>query len=230
MRVLAVETATTATAVALDDGHGHLDEVVADESRHHTESLAPAAVGLLAARGLEPAELDEVVVDVGPGLFTGLRVGIAFAKGLSLAAGAQLRTVTAADVLAAAAAAQGVTGEVVAVVDARRGEVFAARYELDSAAPRRLDALRVLSPLALRAELDGRPATLVGDGARRYADVFGAETLADVVVPPPSVALGLAALQRAAGEPPVPPDELVPLYLREPDAVANFSVRGGPPR
>ncbi len=221
MRALALETATVATAVGLDDGGGHLDEEVVDAQRLHTESLAPGAERLLAARGLVPAQLDVVVVDVGPGLYTGLRVGLAFAKGLALATGVEVRGVLSTDVLAAAAVERGATSEVVAVVDARRGEVFAAFYAPDGT--RRTEPT-VLAPEALAAQLRVRSAILVGDGAQRYAQVLGGEVL-DVVVPPPSTALRLAARRATSGEPPTPLAELAPRYLREADAVANFAVR-----
>lgn len=221
MRALAIETATTATAVALDDGTGQVVAEVVDADRRHTESLAPAVARLLRARGLAAAELEAVVVDVGPGLYTGLRVGIAFAKGLALAVGVELRGVLSTDVLAAAAFELGASGEVVAVVDARRGEVFSARYAADGG---RVGEVTVAAPGALAAELRERPATVVGDGALRYRDVL-AQPMLDVVVPPPAAALRLGAAAAAAGVPATPPAELLPWYLREADAVANFAVR-----
>jgi len=227
MKRLALETATTATAVGLDDGTGTLLEEVVDTERRHTESLAPAAERLLAASGLAPSALEEVVVDVGPGLFTGLRVGIAFATGLALAAGVELRAVTSTDVLAHAAADCGAGGAIVAVVDARRGEVFAARYVRDETGLARRGEIELLAPSALRGRLAAEPATLVGDGAMRYRDVLDGADLVELAVPPPAVALRLAERARTSGEPALPPEDLHPLYLREADAVANFAVRTG---
>ena len=87
MKLLALETATTAGAVALSvDGH-LVGELVTTTHREHAETLLPGAAALLAEAGLSPAELDAVVVDLGPGLYTGLRVGVSTARSLAMAAG-----------------------------------------------------------------------------------------------------------------------------------------------
>ena len=215
MIALAIETATPACAVALEVD-GEVTEAVLDRERRHTEVLAPGVGRLLAAAGLAPGELERVVVDRGPGLYTGLRVGIATALGLALATGAALVEVTSLEVLAAAAARAGARGELVALVDARRGEVFAQRFSLEPLAA--LDAPRVLRPEALVSELGARPAGLGGDGAARYRALFAGAEVLDLAVPPPSVALALARRRE-------PVEAVVPLYLREADAVANFTTR-----
>jgi tRNA threonylcarbamoyladenosine biosynthesis protein TsaB len=228
MRALAIETVTMATALGVADGDRVVEEVV-DVLRHHTEALAPAAARMLRAEGLAPRALDVVVVDVGPGLFTGLRVGIAFAKGLCLATGAELHGVTSTEVLAATAFERGVVGMVLAVVDARRGEVFAGRYARGAHGPVELDAPEVLAPAELAARFVTEEVTIVGDGAVRYAEILGrtAATLLDeLVVPSPAAALGLVATRRASGAPAPDPATVRPSYLREADAVANFDTRG----
>ena len=96
VRLLGIETATAVTAIAAN-GDGVAVEVVADDSRRHTEVLAPAIASLLAELGWSVQSLDGVVVDVGPGLFTGLRVGVATAKGLAVATGVGLFAVTSTD-------------------------------------------------------------------------------------------------------------------------------------
>ena len=131
MRLLAIETATSATAVALGDDVA-VDALLADEHRRHTEALAPACRALLDARRWRVGDLDAIVVDTGPGLFTGLRVGVATAKGFALASGVGLLGVTSTDVLAQAACDAGVVGDVLTVVDVRRGEVVVARYRCDA--------------------------------------------------------------------------------------------------
>jgi len=230
--VLAIETATAATAIALDLGDG-ATEVVVDRERRHTEVLAPAIARLLAAGGLTAQDLDAVVVDVGPGLFTGLRVGVATAKGLSVATGAGLHAVTSLDALAEAASRAGVRGTVVSVVDARRKEVFVALHDLDDdgAHPRGEVDLWTPDELARRLGALGE-LTVVGDGAVRHRELVeclgGVELRDDLVVPSPGAACALVGRRRAAGEAALGHRDVHPWYVREADAVANFTVRGAP--
>lgn len=229
MIVAALETATVVTAVALGDDAGTV-EVLADDRRRHTEALAPCLASLLASRGLAPRDLDVVVVDVGPGLFTGLRVGVATAKGLAVATGVGLVAVTSTDVLAEAACARGHVGEVLCVVDARRAEVFCARYRCAPEGPTPLAPLWLSTPGALGEQLAaaGQPFALVGDGAARYRDVLegrGHVVDEDLVVPSPAAAIRLVRRRLAAGDVVRGHADVHPLYVREADAVANFAVR-----
>jgi tRNA threonylcarbamoyladenosine biosynthesis protein TsaB len=229
VRALSIETATAVTAIGLLDDGDVLEEL-ADTERRHTEALAPACARLLAARGVAPAQLDAVVVDVGPGLFTGLRVGIAFAKGLCVATGCGLYAVSSTETLACAAFEAGITGVVLAVVDARRGEVFAGCYDAGAVRPVPHGDVAVLGPaeLAERLAKEGSAVTAVGDGATRYRaelERAGVTVRDDVAVPLPSAALRLVARRAAAGEVALHHQEVHPTYLREADAVANFTVR-----
>lgn len=231
MRLLAIETATAATAVAVGDGH-EVIEVLADDRRRHTESLAPCLAELLAARGWTLGSLDAVVIDVGPGLFTGLRVGVATAKGLNLATGVGLLAVSSTDVLAQAACDAGIEGTVVAAVDVRRGEVVAATYGCADGAATPLEAARLWSPQDLAEALGARGAlvTAVGDAAVRYRDLLApvvARVCDHLSVPSPAAAIRLATRRLDAGEAPLGHDAVHPWYVREADAVANFTVRDG---
>lgn len=218
MTVLAIETATVVCAIGVRDDRGAEVVRVLDRDRRHTESLTAGVRVLLAEMGLSVRDLDRVVVDRGPGLFTGLRVGIAAAQALAYALGAELVGVTALDALARGARSLGVRGDVVAVVDARRGELFVQRHSAGGA----IDEPRVLAPDRLVAELADDTATLAGDGAVRYADVLApvARDILALDVPPITALLdlGLAA----------PAGAVAPLYLRAPDAVANFATRTRP--
>ena len=174
-----------------------------------------------------------MAVDIGPGLFTGLRVGVAAAKGLAQSLGIGVIGATSLDILTAGAAAAGLRGLVLACVDARRGEVFAAVHEVGRPGrrPRARLAAGLFAPEDLAAalgEFAGAPVHAVGDGALRYADVLrggprrrpGAPGLA---FPPPAALLDLARARLEAGEPPVEPAAVVPLYMREADATSNFA-------
>ncbi len=132
--VLAVESATDAAGVALADEGGLLAELRVGRGRRHAETIAPGIDTVCRLAGVTLRDVDAVAVDVGPGLFTGLRVGIATVKGIASALALPVVPVTSLDVLAAAVAAAcpgtGAPRSVVAVVDARRGEVFWSRYRL----------------------------------------------------------------------------------------------------
>jgi tRNA threonylcarbamoyladenosine biosynthesis protein TsaB len=171
-----------------------------------------------------------VAVDIGPGLFTGLRVGVAAAKGLAQALGIGVVGVTSLDVLTAAAAAGPRRGLVLAAVDARRGELFAVLRELAAdGAVRDVLGPCLVTPGGLADELArlGSDAVhAVGDGALRYREVL--EAVPGVVVaaapafPPPSTLLSVTLRRLDSGETPVEPGAVAALYMREADARVNF--------
>lgn len=221
MILLGIETATELVGAAVADADGPRAAVWATGRRQHAESLAPAIAHVLDQAGLDLADLDAVAVDVGPGLFTGLRVGVATAKGIAQGLDVGVVPCTSVDVLAAATYDAGWTGPVVAAVDARRGEVFAARYRPDPAAAgawRQVSPPARFTPAALAAALATDPAgggagagaggpggwLAVGDGARRYADVLAAVPdlrVAGPASPPPDTLATLAARRLAVRHP-----------------------------
>jgi len=185
-----------------------LAQRVTVDARAHAELLIPSLQACLAEAGVRIAEVSAVVAGLGPGPFTGLRVGLMTAAALADATGLPSYGVCSLDAIAAVYPEQ---EDLLVAGDARRKEVYWARYRHG----RRVAEPAVSKPAELRGELgEARPA-MTGAGARLYADVLGL-TLLDA--DHPSVA-GLAAcaavrvLNRAPGE------VLVPLYLRRPDAV-----------
>lgn len=206
MIVLGLDTCLNACSVAVVDGGrvlAHRSEVMA---RGHQERLAPMAQAVMADAGLPFAALERIGVTVGPGSFTGLRVGIAFAKGLASALGLPAVPVGALEALAA----EGGEGLVAAAIDARRDQVYLQGFDAGRPlmAP---DALPLGQAAARIVELSmGRPLTLVGSGAPLLADAAPA---ARVLTPEGCDARKVAEL--AAARAPAP---LKPLYLRAPDA------------
>jgi tRNA threonylcarbamoyladenosine biosynthesis protein TsaB len=190
MRVLAFDTATdVATSALLDDGR------LLGERTSTPKELLEAVDGLLAGAGAEPSELDALVVGLGPGSFTSTRIGLAVARGLALALDVPVAGVSTLDALAAA------RDDVFPVIDARRSEVF------------------VAGPLAIAPddlELDDGT-TCIGSGAVRYRATFERK---GAIVPPDDDEVHLpharlhASLARDFGS----ADELLPIYVRQPDA------------
>jgi tRNA threonylcarbamoyladenosine biosynthesis protein TsaB len=227
VRLLAFDTATSATVVGLwpdplEDVIEARDDPLSGERPRHTAALIGYARALLDRAGLDFADLDRIAVGVGPGSFTGLRIGVATARALSQATGAVLAPVSTLRALSVLREEPPEYGTVVLpVVDARRGEVFVAawRGEHEVFKPRAItpDALAAL------AEHSGagvrRPWLAVGDGAVRFSDQL---VQAGVTVPEegsPVHRVGAEALCRlgAAAEP-APRKAVVPDYLRLPDA------------
>lgn len=211
--LLVIDTATAATVagVATPDGivERRHDPEPGERPGHVSEVLVLIEQALEAA-GTTLAELDRIGVGVGPGSFTGLRIGIATVRGLAHATGLPVAAVSTLGALAVAAG----DGPVLAVLDARRGEAFVARWE----GGRPVTAPRAVAPPELAAAAAGA-ALAVGDGAIRFRTVLEP---AGVVVPEDASALhrvGARGLVRlAAAAPLVARDALLPDYVRAPDA------------
>jgi tRNA threonylcarbamoyladenosine biosynthesis protein TsaB len=237
--VLALETATELVGAAVaGDGEPGAAAWVRGR-RRHAESLAPAVEHVLAQLGWALGDLDAVAVDVGPGLFTGLRVGVATAKALAQALGLGVLGCSSLEVLARAALDAGAPGPVLSVVDARRQEVFTAAYRPDPARPGGLAEVRAparTGPEALGPLADeiGGPLLVVGDGGWRYREAFegrpGFTVAPDLGSPPPATLARLALDRLGAGVPTRPPGAVDARYLREPDVRINWVRRGRAPQ
>jgi tRNA threonylcarbamoyladenosine biosynthesis protein TsaB len=208
MFVLALDTANGACSAAVLKDGAVLSAISEPMMRGHQERLAPLVRQVMDEAGLAFADLDRIGVTVGPGSFTGLRVGLAFAKGLGLALGKPCVGVGSLEALAASAPGAGLTA---AVIDAKRGQVYLQVFESGVAvmAP---DALPVEIAAARLAELwSGGLARLVGPGAVLLAEVLPKAEVIERPAPDP-VALARVAAAKPAGVP------ARPLYLRAPDA------------
>jgi tRNA threonylcarbamoyladenosine biosynthesis protein TsaB len=220
MNLLSIESAAGVVGAAvLIDG-----SVVAEENfvdRRHTELLSPAIESVVKKSGIALSQIDVIGVDCGPGLFTGLRVGIATAQGLAYGFSRPVVAVTSVEVLGQVARANGSTGDVLAVVDARRGEVFVARLSPEGAI---LEEPSRMEPESLRS-IDGDGLVAIGDGARRYKEFLSKDvTLTDADLNAGALA-SVAAQKWENQESLFNAATLRPLYLRAPDAVSNWSKR-----
>lgn len=234
MPLLALDTSSAASAAVLDDAGTTLATRSTGEPRRHAELLTPLVEQVLAEAGVARGDLTAVVVGTGPAPFTGLRVGLVTARTLGLALGVPVHGVSSLDALALAAVDRGLVGrgpdlgarEVLVVTDARRREVYWARYRAVVGAGTAptvevVDGPGVATPAALAATgLAGH--LVVGPGALLYPDVLPAADGAPTEVDPADLAR--VALARLA----VAPDTALPtepLYLRRPDAVPPAPVR-----
>ncbi len=203
--LLAFDTSSSTVSVALHDGDGVVAEQSSEQAMRHGEQLAPLVAEVLAAAGVSRTDLTAIAVGVGPGPFTGLRVGLVTARTLGLVLGVPVHGACSLDVLALEASRSGdlADGFLVAT-DARRKEVYLATYDARGA---RLDGPVVDKPAVLAT---GRP--VVGEGARLYPDHFP-----DARGPHRPSAAWLA---RGVAEGLLEAHAPDPLYLRRPDAVA----------
>jgi tRNA threonylcarbamoyladenosine biosynthesis protein TsaB len=200
--VVGFDTATPAVSAALHDGERIVGSALTVDARRHGELLAPMVAEVMADAGVDRADLTAVAVGVGPGPYTGLRVGLVTARVLGTVLGIPVHGVCTLDIIAAEAAKTRAAGFLVAT-DARRKEVYWARYD---AAGRRVEG-PLVGPAA---EIPGaRELAVAGAGGALYPAAFGellepahpdARTLCEIV---------------ARGGPTMPPE---PLYLRRPDA------------
>ncbi len=201
--LLAFDTASPTVTVAVHDGTDVVAEATAGTGMRHGEQLAPLIAQVLAEAGTTPAGLTAIAVGVGPGPFTGLRVGLVTARTMAHVLGIPVHGVCSLDALALEAVETGeVEGAFVVATDARRKEVYLASYDAGGA--------RASEPVVDRPATLATSAPVVGEGARLYPDAFP-----DACGPErPSagwLARGVHAGRFAVLEP-------EPLYLRRPDA------------
>jgi len=184
-------------------------------TKGHSERIAGFARDAATEAGVSFAHLDRIGVTVGPGSFTGLRVGLAFAQGLAAALDRPLVGISGLDALAASA---GEAPEIAALIDARRGQVYA-RFWRGGAADGPAEALTLEAAAGRIAALAGE-AVLVGSGAALFADVAARRTVMALEGPAPEALARLTA----AADPAL--DAARPLYLRAPDATPPTRLPG----
>jgi len=234
--ILGIETATEQVSVAIGGHEGVLGLFEVCRGRRHAETLAPAIQFLCRQADVELAEISVVAVDVGPGLFTGMRVGLAAAKALAHALRIPMIGMTSLDLLAFPLRHGDRT--IAAVVDARKGELFYAFYRPVPGGVQRVSepACGSVDDFVADVMAGGGDVLCVGDGALRYRAEIGAELrceFAEQFLSRPSAApLVQLAHAQALREEWVNPWEIQPLYLRLPDAQINWSTReqAGPGR
>jgi tRNA threonylcarbamoyladenosine biosynthesis protein TsaB len=216
VNVLGFDTSTAATSVCVLRADGEAFEVIPDDDSllgppGHAKELMPGAAGMLERAGLSYDDIGAIAVGVGPGTFTGLRIGVATARALAHAHGTPVHPVSSL-----AALAEGIdAGQRLPLIDAKRGELFAALY----AQGRELWPPFAATPeqLVERLQQASLSAVAAGDGSLRFRDQLEA---AGIQVGPAGAhaVRGLHVCRLASHVPAVPPEAVLPNYLREPDA------------
>ena len=224
MRLLAIETATPGSSVAVVEDRRTLAAASRIDRMGHAGFLVPAIDFCFDQVGWSPVDLDAVVVDIGPGLYTGIRVGLATAQGLAAAFGIPVIPALSVDALALEAK----TGHrmIWAVIDARRGEFAVARYHPVPCGVVRDSPIELMDPDRLRAALEStaEDSLLVGDAAELGEAFFRGMHHVKTGRPryPYAVALAEIGAGKYERDEFPPPDDIRPMYLREPDVTINW--------
>lgn len=229
MLILGIDTATPQVGCAIGGHEGVLASFHSAKGRRHAETLVPAIDFVRRQARIELHEISAVAVDIGPGLFTGLRVGITTAKTLAMALRVPMVGVSSLDLVAFPL--RWTSRLIVSVIDARRGEVYYSFYRQVPGGIQRLTEHCLGAPEELCSEIvaRGEEVLAVGDGAMKYreqlSDLIRVEICeSGLAFPSPGSLVQLAHAQ-ALREQFVNPWELEPLYLRMADVEINWETR-----
>lgn len=224
MKLLAIETSTPGSSVAVVEGRRTLAAASRIDRVGHAGFLVPAIDFCFDQVGWSPDDLDAVVVDIGPGLYTGIRVGLATAQGLAAAFGIPVIPVVSVDTLALEAN----TGHrmIWAVIDARRGEFAVARYRPVPGGVVRESATELMDPEELRALLESTAevSLVVGDAAELPDGFFRGMHHVKTGRPryPYAVALAEIGAGKYERDDYPAPEDIRPMYMRDPDVTINW--------
>ncbi|MEQ8438343.1 MAG: tRNA (adenosine(37)-N6)-threonylcarbamoyltransferase complex dimerization subunit type 1 TsaB [Ilumatobacter fluminis] len=227
MLILGIESATEQVGVAIGGHEGVIATFEVTRGRRHAEILTPAIEFVLRNADIDVDELGCIAVDIGPGMFTGMRVGISAAKAMAQALRIPMIGISSLDLLAFPC--RHTDRVVVPVIDARKSEVSWAMYRQVPGGVQQVATPTVGPVDELVADLLARSqeALLVGDGAHRYRDEILEGYRCEIAAPvhPSPGALVELAHAKALREEWVRPNEIEPIYLRPPDAQINWATR-----
>ena len=223
MKILAIETSAKAVSAAVSENGKILCAGYQDTGLTHSRTLMPIVEGILKNTNLTISDVDAIAAAVGPGSFTGIRIGVAAAKGLAF--GADKPAIAVSTLAAMARNVAFADGLVICAMDARRQQVYNALFEAKDGALTRLTEDRAIALADLAKELkdDPRPKTALGDGGRLCCDYLNANGIPCRLAPPHllmqnAMSVALTAEELAAEGKLVSAQELEPVYLRPPHA------------
>jgi tRNA threonylcarbamoyladenosine biosynthesis protein TsaB len=225
---LAFETSSRLGSVALGRADEVLDVRIFSGPRKHAVEFLPAIDDLCRTHRIAPGEVAQVFVSSGPGSFTGLRIGVTAARMIALAVGADVVSVPTLDVIAQNALnVPSPPNHVAVLLDAKRGRVYAAAYELDGGAYRAMTEPVEADPLAFLS-LQSTSCAVLGEGVLYHAhsvNASGRPTLDENLYPPRAETVYRLGRQRALAGSFTPPRELVPTYIRPPEAEEKWEAK-----
>ena len=227
--ILGIETATAQVSVAIGGHEGVLGSFEVCRGRRHAETLTPAIEFVCAQADVDLDEIGLIAVDIGPGLFTGMRVGLAAAKAIAQARRLPMIGISSLDLLAFPLRHS--SRPIVAIIDARKSEVFWSAYRPVPGGVQRITepAVGPIDDVIAELVANRLDPVLVGDGALRHREQLAGAVVGEVadqfLAHPSAAPLVQLAHARALREEWVNPWEVQPLYLRAPDAQINWSTR-----
>lgn len=223
MKILGLETSAKACSAAIAEDGGVIASCYQNTGLTHSRTLMPMVEAMLQNAGLTMADIGAVAIAAGPGSFTGIRIGVAAAKGLAFAAGLPCAGVSTLEAMALGLAHM--DGLIVCAMDARRNQVYNALFAAKDGCLARLTDDRAIALADLAEELgsDPRPKTVVGDGGTLCQSYLAEHGILCKLAPARllhqhAVGVALAAEKLAAENRLVTPQTLVPVYLRPPQA------------
>ncbi|MEH6402376.1 MAG: tRNA (adenosine(37)-N6)-threonylcarbamoyltransferase complex dimerization subunit type 1 TsaB [Sneathiella sp.] len=223
MKILALDTALNACSVAITDTGNILAFHHEERARGHAETLLPLVQALMGKAHIDFSDLDLIAVSVGPGTFTGLRIGLAAARGLSLASNTPCVGVTTLEALAASVKPEIADGRaIVATADARRKEIYMQSfiYQGEDTFPETVKTAEAVPIQDAHQFLPDSPFVILGSGAQLLESAGKIQTgIGEILTldPNPDARL-IAAIAERRGLPPKGTPAPAPVYLRKPDA------------
>lgn len=169
MKVLALDTSTKTGSIAITEGANVLAESIISIDYTHSETLLPSLKNILEATGIELGDIDLFALTVGPGSFTGIRIGVSTVKGLAMSLDKPVTGVSTIEALANNFPLSALP--VVPILDARKGEVYTGRFEWNDNRMEKLSEERAISPEELLDEIDEKT-LFAGDGLLKYGDLI----------------------------------------------------------
>lgn len=234
MKILAVDTTAAAASVALSEDDTLIGEYFVNIKQTHSQTLMPMVGSIIKSCNINISDIDLFAVSCGPGSFTGVRIGVAAVKGLALPLGKPCAAVSALEALALNLSAT--HGVVCSVMDARRKQFYNAVFESSDGELKRLTEDRAIAFSELKNEIFayvnmGKTVFLIGDGAKLCYNMLSEESVDGIVLAPQncmyarasSVALAGFRLYNAGKT--VTPEELLPSYLRLPQAERELNAK-----